>query len=380
MKQQNGAANEEIPTAPDSAYRPDRRRPRVYCTYFDQKYIHRGLALWRSLRHVSADALLWICCLDDETHRFMNRLALPGVHLFSLAQLERHFPDLAAVKATRSHVEYYFTCTPSVVRFVLDVAPDVPQVTYLDADLYFFADPEPLFQELESADGAVGIIAHRFPAELKDREVYGIYNVGWLTFCRDARGMACLEHWRRNCVDWCYVQPKDGKFADQKYLDDWPGRFAGVVVLQHKGANVALWNVNGARVRKAGRHVAIDDEPLLFYHFHGLAALSSWLFRVAANEYGVELSLAMRRWIYRPYLCDWREMAALVAVIGRGDAGRIRGAAVRHLARLLRDRLRGMSGTGGEYLTLLSPWAHLRAYWRAAHSELRVNAARRNPR
>src|SRR5690348_11438656 len=134
---------------------------RTYCTYFDVNYLPRGLALWRSLRRVAPGAVLWICCFDDATRQALTRLALPDVQLFSLDELERRFPDLAAVRPTRSRVEYYFTCTPSVVRFVLDAVPDAGQVTYLDADLYFFADPEPLFDELAAAGGAIGIIGHR---------------------------------------------------------------------------------------------------------------------------------------------------------------------------------------------------------------------------
>ena len=329
---------------------------RTYCTYFDANYLSRGLALWRSLTSVSPDAQLWVCCLDSAAHAALARLALPGLRLFALADLERHFPDLAAAKPTRSLVEYYFTCTASVVRYVLDASPELAEITYVDADLHFFADPEPLFAELAAADGSVGIIAHRFSPRLRERERYGLYNVGWLTFTRDRRGLACLDDWRRRCIEWCYFREEDGKFADQKYLDDWPQRFPGVIVLRHKGANVALWNLEGSVVGEQGGKALIDGEPLLFFHFHRLKQLHPWLFRTDASSYGVRLDATAQRLIYAPHLRCWNRMARLA----RSPAAPPYAASrpLGRIARWARDVLRGarqvVTGSG-DYLTVW-PW------------------------
>jgi len=300
----------EARALPTSSSRAEAPR-RVYCTYFDVNYLSRGLALWHSLKAVSPAAQLWVCCLDAASHAALSRLALPDTRLFTLADLERHFPDLAAVKPTRSRVEYYFTCTASVLRYVLDIATEATQLTYVDADLFFFADPEPLFSELAAAGGSVGIIAHRFSPRLKERERYGLYNVGWLTFVRDERGLACLDDWRRRCIEWCYFREEDGKFADQKYLDDWPRRFPGVIVLRHKGANVALWNLEASAVGEQGGRVLIDGEPLLFFHFHRLKQVQPWLFCPDAASYGIRLDAIVQRLIYAPHLRCWRAMARL---------------------------------------------------------------------
>ncbi len=350
MSDRNAAA--ALPAARSQA-----RRPHAFCTYFDVNYLGRGLALWRSLKAASPDAVLWVCCLDAATRAALERLALPDLRIFTLEELERRFPDLAAAKPTRSRIEYYFTCTASVVRYVLDAAPALTQITYIDADLYFFADPEPLFAELGAAGGAVGIIAHRFPPRLRERERYGLYNVGWLTFVRDRRGLACLEDWRRRCIEWCYFREEDGKFADQKYLDDWPRRFDGTVVLGHSGANVALWNLEGAAVSEQGGKVLLDGKPLLFFHFHGLKPLRPWLFRTDAASYGMRLSAAAQRLIYAPHLRCWSAMARLAGAPGGPPRAASNGPAGRAL-RWVRDMLRGahQAVTGrGEYL-MVWPW------------------------
>src|SRR5207237_5145326 len=108
------------------------------------------------------------------------------------------------------------------------------------------------------------------PPSRKHEAKSGIYTVGWVSFRRDADGLACLRWWRERCLEWCRDRHEDGRFADQKYLDDWPTRFEGVRVLQHKGANLAPWNLSNVTVQIREGRIQADEEPLLFFHFHGL--------------------------------------------------------------------------------------------------------------
>ncbi len=282
---------------------------RYYCTYFDRHYLLRGLALYRSLKQHAEPFILWVLCFDEWSYSVLTKLAEPDLRPIALADFERGDAELLAVKPTRSKVEYYFTCSPSLPLYVFNHFPEVDIITYLDADLFFYASPEPVFDEM--GDGSILISEHRYPPDLSYLEVHGIYNVGLLAFRHDARGRDCLEWWRTRCLEWCYDRPEDGKYADQKYLDDWPRRFPGVVVLRHKGAGLAPWNWKNYQIAINDGQIAVNGQPLIFFHFHGLKILNSWLYDpvYAGKIYG-EMPRRQVRFLYGGYMTQLKAAAA----------------------------------------------------------------------
>lgn len=277
-----------------------------YCTFFDRNYLSRGLALYRSLLRHSPPFALWVLCFDDETYVTLSRMRLAGVRLIAQAEFENGDNALLQTKQHRSRVEYYFTCTPSLLLYIFDHDPEVDMVTYLDADLFFYSDPAPIYREMKN--DSIAIIEHRFPPHLRHQEVYGIYNVGLLVVRRTEHGLTCLRWWRERCIEWCYDRVEDGRFADQKYLDDWPSRFEGVKVLQHKGAGLAPWNLSNYQLRLNKGQIMVDKDPLVFYHFHGLKALNRWLYDPNVTNYGHPMDWIVRKHIYALYI---RELQAV---------------------------------------------------------------------
>jgi hypothetical protein len=181
---------------------------------------------------------------------------------------------------------------------MLETRPELDEITYLDADLLFFADPEPLFEEM--ADASLMITPHRFSPEYADHEKNGIYNVQFMIFRRDEQGVGALRWWHDRCIEWCYYRLEDGKLGDQKYLDDWPERFEGVHVLQHKGGGLAPWNASQYRVRARDAGIFVDEQPLIFFHYHRVRMRHhdkhDW------HPPGFHVPWRTRRIIYPPYL------------------------------------------------------------------------------
>ncbi len=271
-----------------------------FCTYFDHRYLLRGLSLYRSLRRLCPSFQLWVLCLDEACYTTLSHLDLAYLNLIRLEDLEKGDTELLRAKQNRTQIEYYFTCTPSLPLYILNNNPAVDLITYLDADLFFFADPKPIFDEI--GDHSIAIIGHRFPPALRHREVYGLYNVGFVSFRGDENGLTCLRSWRSQCIEWCYDRIEDGRFADQKYLDDWPSRFEGVVVLRHKGANLAPWNIANYNISSKQNFVWVDDDPLIFFHFHGLKRIHDRFYDPGLSDYNVKPTKFLLKKIFAPYM------------------------------------------------------------------------------
>jgi SAM-dependent methyltransferase len=242
---------------------------REFCTLFDANYLPRGIALYRSLESVAGDFRLRVFCMDQVTKQVLGRLALPKLTAIALDDLEAHDEALKSVKPTRTQVEYCWTATPAICLASLGREPELEAITYVDADLMFFADPAELFDEL--GDDSILLTEHRYSPEWRYHEARrGRFNVQFMTFRRDERGTAALRWWRERCLEWCYDRIEDGKMGDQGYLNDWPERFAGVHVLQHPGGGLAPWNVSGHQLARNNGRVTVDARPLVFFHYHGL--------------------------------------------------------------------------------------------------------------
>jgi hypothetical protein len=86
--------------------------------------------------------------MDDENARALDELNRPHLDSVHIRELEAYDPKLLAVKPTRTLSEYCWTVKPSTCLHALE-GEDAPEIiTYLDADLMFHTDPEPMFAEL----------------------------------------------------------------------------------------------------------------------------------------------------------------------------------------------------------------------------------------
>jgi hypothetical protein len=332
---------------------------RVYCTYFDHNYLPRGLALYHSLQRVSQGSRLWVLCLSEACYQTLAALQLPNLIPRRLADFEAADPEVAATRSTRSLLEYYFTCSPAWMLFVLNAEPDAEWVTYLDSDLFFFEKPDAIYRELE--DDAVAIIPHRYTAGMARLRKFGTYNVGWVGARNDPDGMAVMEWWREKCIEWCHDYVDAGRFADQGYLDCFPALSPRVKVIENVGANLAPWNVGNHTIELRGERVMIDAiHPLIFFHFQGLKKGLGYFIFNGHRPYHAPFSANLRRYVYKPYIDELLKIEAAVDPVLRvSDAKPHYRSAVIDLRQYLMSKLRNAGARVFQLLDIVTGRAFL---------------------
>jgi hypothetical protein len=304
-----------------------------FCTLFDANYLVKGLTMYNSLLRSGDPFSLYIFCFDDLTHQILRKMGLANVVLITLKEFETE--ELKRVKQERSRGEYCWTCTPHVIRFALDTY-GLSQITYLDADIYFYSSPGVLLDEIESSGGSVLITGHRYTPKYDQSKEHGIYCVQFITFKGDAHGLHILQWWQDRCLEWCYARLEDGKFGDQKYLDSWTSRFQGVHVLEHLGGGVAPWNVQQYRVTKGP---SVNSVPVIFYHFHYL----TWYYNGRFDLGSYKISKKVKQYIYGPYLSALENtLKQIKSVFGDFSPGRVEFKKPSfHMLRILKRKIDG---------------------------------------
>lgn len=252
--------------------------------------------MYESLSKNCPNFHLYIFAFDKKSENILTLMDLRHVTVISLEAFEDD--RLLSVKSTRTKGEYCWTCTSSTIYYCL-TRFGLEHCTYVDADLYFFSNPNTLVDEM--ADNSVLITEHRYSKRYDQSATSGIYCIQFITFRNTEAGMKALTWWRDRCIEWCYDRFEDGKFGDQKYLDDWPKRFEGVHVLQNLGGLVAPWNIQQFDIRTAGP-ITITEKTtgrqfgLVFFHFHTLRFLKNE--SVDLGSYKLSASAKELYWIY----------------------------------------------------------------------------------
>lgn len=264
-----------------------------FCTLFDSYYIHKGIALYLSLEKVTKDFHLYVMAFDRECYDKLKSLAFKFMTVELLEDFET--PELLAVKPSRNRAEYCWTAGPSVIYYFL-TKYGLDKITYLDSDLFFLSDPKIIEEEA----GESSIVITEQGVSENDAVRYGKYCVQYLTFRSDKEGLEALTWWRDACIDWCYQIMEPTRYADQKYLDQFPVRWKNVCILGNLGAGVAPWNMKRYKYKTDMLTYNGKSYPLVFFHMHGLVFSNSGTVLVAKSHH-FALNDDVIKLFYKPY-------------------------------------------------------------------------------
>jgi hypothetical protein len=157
--------------------------------------------------------------------------------------------------------------------FILHLLNEYDRVIYVDNDICFYSSPDFLFDELGSQ--SILLTPHHYPSDPKKEPHWleaslrvGLYNAGFIGASRS--GVEAMQWWAECCAYNVRQSSWRGLFDDQRYLDLLPILFNDVLVLRHKGCNVAGWNIDQCpRSEDVDGSILLDRNwPLVFVHYN----------------------------------------------------------------------------------------------------------------
>ena len=209
---------------------------KYYCTLSDNRYILQGLAMYNSLRtHCREDFMLYYLCLDNDIYNKLKSLNLKYLYPEYIGDLEQKDPYLIETKQKVDKAHYCWGLS-SYYCYYLMGKKEIDHILYIDSDIFFYADPKLVFDEI--GDKSCGIIKHRHNIV---GNIDGAYNVGIIYFKNDKNGNDICNWWREGV--WYNKYPEYGTCGDQKYLEGFIPNFGeeNVCVIDNIGHG-APWN------------------------------------------------------------------------------------------------------------------------------------------
>ena len=232
------------------------------CTLLTKDYLIQGLALYYSLKRHTPRFKLWVLCVDEPSYNLLEKMNLDNVTLISLENIRD--ARLARIQRKRQTHEYCWTLKSSLLTYLMKNNYNLDSLLYMDADLFFFQDVRNIYKEW----GGHSIFLTKLRLNSKWEQRRGRYSAGLVGFKRNYSARKCLGSWRQNCLKWCYDRQEQGRWGDQKYLNDWP-RFFEVKISENKGVNAGPWNIKKDMVHAVDDVLYIDCMELVCYHFSG---------------------------------------------------------------------------------------------------------------
>lgn len=241
------------------------------CTIIARNYAAHARVLARSFAATHPDGHCSVLVIDEPEGHLD-----PAGEPFELVRLDEiGLPDAERMAAIYDVVELSTAVKPWLMRHLLD-RDGVDTITYLDPDIRV-VDSLAEIERRSREHGGV-LTPHltsplprdgRKPSE-EDIMIAGSYNLGFISLGADGPIAGPLfEWWSERLENECLIDPGNGLFVDQRWIDLAPGMWPEISILRNPAYNVAYWNLPYRRLEIDGDGYRVDGEPLRFFHFSG---------------------------------------------------------------------------------------------------------------
>jgi glycosyltransferase involved in cell wall biosynthesis/SAM-dependent methyltransferase len=240
------------------------------CTIIAKNYAAHARVLAESFRARHPDGTCTVLVIDGY-EGFLD----PAEEPFELLGIDEiGLPDPQRMAASYDVTELSTAVKPWLLRTLL-ARDGVETITYLDPDIWIADSIEQV--AVLARQHSVVLTPHFTtplprdglkPAE-EDILIAGTYNLGFIALGSGRTADELLDWWSERLERHCVVDPANGLFVDQRWIDLAPGIWSGIHILRDSGYNVAYWNLARRQLERGEDGIRVDGEPLRFFHFSG---------------------------------------------------------------------------------------------------------------
>ena len=256
-----------------------------FVTLFNFNYLPQGLAMINSLKS-DTKFIIWVICLDNKVFNFLSQKNIENVNLVSLEELEKFIKY--DYKKTRSFLEYCWLLTPFSIKYVLENVPNIKEVTYVDADVFFFKKIDPLINEFRNSKKDIYIQLHDDEKQNINFSKSGRFIIQFLTFKKNQIAETIRNEWEKNCIQSTSIDYEKNIVGDQKYFDELYIKYSeNFCISENFDLFQAPWTSKKS-----------NYSDVVLYHFHSLRVFE----RRIKMFSGYKLDDEIIQNIYIPYL------------------------------------------------------------------------------
>jgi hypothetical protein len=257
-----------------------------FVTIFNSLYLPQALALHQSIKKFGNNFKLWGICLDNESFNTISHIKDRNFIPINFQFYESE--QLKKLKVKRTIAEYCWTITPIAPKLIFNMDKNIKFVTYVDADMFFLKDPKFLIDVFLKSEKYVSFSKHDFNEKDKAKEnIYGKFCVQFMSFKKN-KSEKIRKIWERNCINWCYAQPSNGRMGDQKYLEPIYDKFSKYIYVVDNDSFRSTWNYEKVNFKK-----------IVGWHFHGFKIININFFLMHTLNF---MPINIIKKIYIPYI------------------------------------------------------------------------------
>jgi SAM-dependent methyltransferase/glycosyltransferase involved in cell wall biosynthesis len=259
------------------------------CTVIAKNYVAHARVLADSFREYHPEGRISVLLVDDH-----DGYIDPDQEPFDLIDIDSiGLDERDRMAASYNVTELSTAVKPWLLRHLLDRV-DCEAITYLDPDIWIHDS----LDEVERMTLDKGLVLNpHLTAPLpndglrpndQDILIAGAYNLGFISIRAGTESDELLDWWSKRLLRDCVMDPENGYFVDQRWIDLAPALFPDLEILRDPGYNLAYWNLPRRVLRREDDRYTVDGRPLRFFHFSGFDAVNPT--QLSKHQNRIELS------------------------------------------------------------------------------------------